>query len=103
MSGLDSKERSGDQLSLERSHENVIEFLDDETEAMLTLSKGRYITRVRKLAETHPGAVYIKENMDGTIFAKVPVKWVKISAPRVVSDEARERAKELWKSRRTEG
>ena len=103
---LDSKERSGDQLSLERSHENVIEFLDDETEAMLTLSKGRYISRVKKLAETHPGEVYIKETVDGTIFAKVPVKWVKISPPKTISEEQKKRSREnimkMWENKRTE-
>lgn len=81
-------------MALERSHENVIEFLDDETEAMLTLSKGRYISRVKKLAESHPSEVYIKQNADGTIFAKVPVKWVKISPPKAVSDGQRQAAAE---------
>ena len=94
-------------MSLERSHENVIEFLDDETEATLTLSRGRYISKLQKLAETHPGEVYIKKNIDGTVFAKIPVKWVKISAPKVVSDEQRERARERFmkirESSRTEG
>ena len=93
-------------MSLERSHENVIEFLDDETEAMLTLSKGRYISRVKKLAESHPSEVYIKQNADGTIFAKVPVKWVKISPPKVVSDGQRqaaaERLSKIRKRKRTE-
>ena len=79
-------------MSLERSHENVIEFLDDEKEAMLTLSKQRYITRVKKLAESHPDEVYIYQNPDGTIFAKVPVRWVKISPPREMTDEQREMA-----------
>lgn len=103
----DGKERSGDKLSLERSQENVIEFLNDESEAMLTLSKQRYISRVRKLAESHPSEVYIKENADGTIFAKVPVKWVKISPPKVVSDGQRqaaaERLSKIRERKHTEG
>lgn len=81
---------------MERSHENVIEFLDSEKKAMLTLSKQRLITRVRKLKEAYPDDVLIKENMDGTIFAKVPVRWIKISAPRAVSDELKQAAAERF-------
>lgn len=94
-------------MSLERSHENVIEFLDSENEAMLTLSKQKYITKVKRLKESHPDEVYVVENADGTIFAKVPVKWVKISPPRAISEEQRqasaERLSKLRKSKRMEG
>lgn len=79
---------------MERSHENVIEFLDSEDEAMLTLSKQKYISRVKRLKESHPDEVYIKENVDGTIFAKVPVKWIKINPTKAVSEEQKEKMRE---------
>lgn len=91
---------------MERSHENVIEFLDSENEAMLTLSKQRYISRVKKLKESHPNEVDITENVDGTIFAKVPVRWIKINPTKAVSEEQRRRSREnimkMWESKRTE-
>ena len=77
---------------MDRSIENVIEFLNSENEAMLTLSKQRYISRVKKLKESHPNEVSITENVDGTIFAKVPVRWIKISPTRAVSEEQRQAA-----------
>lgn len=92
---------------MDRSTENVIEFLNSEDEAMLTLSKQRYISRVKKLKESHPNEVSITENVDGTIFAKVPVRWIKINPTKAVSEEQRKRAKEnilkMWESKRTEG
>lgn len=71
--------------------ENVIEWIRNEERATLTLSQRRTITRVKELAEQYPNQCKIvAENKDGSICAHVPVRWVKISPPKKVSDEQRE-------------
>lgn len=56
--------------------ENVIEFLQNSETASVTLSQKRYI---RKLVKRPPDqAQILAENPDGTIFARIPVSWVKI-------------------------
>lgn len=68
--------------------ENVIEFLRDQKQATLTFSQGRYISRIKKLAESHPEECQIvSENRDGSICAHVPVSWVRIIPDRVFTDE----------------
>ena len=42
------------------------------------------------------------ENKDGSICAKLPIKYLKISAPRKVSDEQRQKASERFKKLREE-
>lgn len=77
------------------SKENVIEWIRDENRAGVTLTQGRYITRVEKLAEEYPDECQVvARNEDGSIFAHVPVSWVKIGPPRNVSEEQRQQASE---------
>lgn len=70
--------------------ENVIEFLLNEKTATVTFSQGRYKTRIRELAKSHPEECEIvAENKDGSICAHVPTAWVKITPPRNISEEHR--------------
>lgn len=70
------------------SDENVIEFTRDADRATVTLSQGRYKSRVRKLAAEHPEECQIlAENSDGSLCAHIPVSWVKISPPRVLNEK----------------
>ena len=63
--------------------ENVNEFLRDEETASVTFSQRRFITRIRKLAEKYPDqARILAENEDGSVFAHVPVRWIRISPPK---------------------
>lgn len=60
--------------------ENVIEWIKDTPTATVTFTQGRYITKVKKLAEQFPDKVQIvKINKDGTIIAHIPVSAVKIN------------------------
>ena len=46
---------------------------------------------MEKLAEEHPEDVTIRHrNKDGSIVATIPVRYIKISAPRQMSDEQKE-------------
>ena len=78
------------------SNENVIEWIKGSKYAGCSLSQGWAISRVRKLAEKCPEECQIlAENKDGTIYAKMPVKYaVKLTASRKVSEEQRQAAKE---------
>lgn len=78
--------------------ENNIEFLKGATTATVCFSQGRYVTRIRKLAESHPDECKILyTNSDGSIVAHIPTKWVKISPTRKVSDKQKEAASERLK------
>ena len=60
--------------------ENCIEWLNGQDVVSVTLSQKRLISRVKKMAEKHPNLVTIlAENEDGSIFAKLPLKSVKLS------------------------
>lgn len=77
--------------------ENVIEFLNGQKRATVTLSQGRYKTKVEKLAKERPDECKIlARNHDGTILAHVPTSWVKISPPRKV-EMSEDRKEELRK------
>ena len=82
-------------------NENVIEWLNNDSEVTVTLSQRKYITKVKKLLEKNPDEVRIvAENKDGSIVAKLPLKYIKISAPRKVSEEQRKQARERFKEYR---
>lgn len=71
--------------------ENNIEFYSNAETATCSFSQGRYVSRIKKLAEKYPDDVQITaENKDGSIVAHFPVKWVKINPPKQLSEETRE-------------
>ena len=60
--------------------ENCIEWLNGQDVVSVTLSQKRLISKVKKMAEKHPDLVTIlAENEDGSIFAHLPLKAVKLS------------------------
>lgn len=74
-------------------NENVIEWIRGQNVVALTLcSNSKLAGRVKRLYETHKEEMTLKENPDGSIFAHVPLKWIKIGPPRKVSEEQREAA-----------
>lgn len=77
--------------------ENVIEWVKDEKIATLTLSQRRIISKVKGLAEKYPEQCQIvKENKDGSMYAHIPVSWVKISPPKKLSEKQLENARGLY-------
>lgn len=70
--------------------ENVIEWVKDEERATLTLSQRRTISRVKRFATQYPDQCQIlAENEDGSVYAHIPVSWIKINPPRELSEEQR--------------
>jgi len=80
---------------MDRCIENVIEFLLNQEQATLTLSQGRFKSRIRKLSISHPEECrIIAENKDGSICAHIPISWVKFGPPRTVTEEQAENARQ---------
>lgn len=80
--------------------ENVIEWLNGQDTVTVTLSQGKCINKIKKLAESHADVKILAENSDGSILAKLPLKFIKISAPRQLTEEQRQQARERLKSYR---
>ena len=78
--------------------ENVIEFVQDSKTATVTFCQGRYISRIKDLAEKKPDECQITAtNKDGSIVAHIPVSWVRINPKMELSEEERKRRSELGK------
>lgn len=77
--------------------DNVIEWLDGQQTVTVTFYQKKFVNRIKKLAESRNDVEIIAENGDGSICAHLPLKFIRISAPRELSEEqialARERAK----------
>lgn len=84
--------------------ENVIEWVKDDNRATLSLSQRRTISRVKQLAEQYPEECQIvAENKDGSVYAHIPVSWVKISPPREMTETQLEQARKNLLNARTVG
>ena len=66
--------------------ENGLEWLNGQDTVTFSFSQKKYINKVKALAEKYPDKVDIyAENADGTITGKIPLNFVKISAPRQIT------------------
>ncbi len=80
------------------NNENAIEYLSGEHYITVSFTDRKMINRVKKLySERKDDFKYLKENMDGSICAKLPKKWLKLNAGskegRVMTDEQKEAAR----------
>ena len=84
----------------ENMNENVLAWYKNEPTATVTFSQGKYITKIRKLAEKFPEECQIThENKDGSIVAHIPTKWIKINNPqRVMTEEEKRLAAERFRN-----
>lgn len=74
-------------------NENVIEWRRGQQVVAVTLVSGsKFAKKLIRLQKTHDD-IDVKVNKDGSVFAHVPLKWIKISPPRQVSDEQKEAAR----------
>lgn len=80
---------------MELSKENNIEFLTGADTATITFTQRKYISKIKRLAKKYPDEIkYYVENKDGSVCAEVPLTWIKVSHPKIVSDEQREAARQ---------
>ena len=81
---------------MEDLKENVIEWLLNDKTATVTLTQGRFITKVKELASKYPEDVKItRTNTDGSIVACIPTSYISISnRSKNLTDEQRQAIKE---------
>lgn len=75
--------------------ENAIEFIKNSKRAMVTFSQGRYISRIKKLAEKYPEKCEIvaidRIPDEGEIIcAHIPTAWIRINPGMDLTEEQRE-------------
>ena len=78
--------------------ENMIEFISGTRTATVTFTNQKHINRIKKLYEERKDDFkYFVENPDGSVCAKLPLKWIKINAGskegRVMTEEQKEAAR----------
>ena len=76
----------------------MIEFISGTRTATVTFTNQKHINRMRKLYEERKDDFkYFVENPDGSVCAKLPLKWIKINAGskerRVMTEEQKEAAR----------
>lgn len=86
-------------------NEFAIDWIKGAEFASVTAPAGSALkSKIYRLAEKHPDDVKIlAENKDGSVFAHIPINYVKISPPRQVSEEqkeaASERFRQMWREK----
>ena len=62
------------------NNENMIEFLSGTRNATVTFTNQKHINRMKKLYEERGDEFkYFHENSDGSICAKIPLRWIKVN------------------------
>lgn len=88
--------------------ENMIEFISGQRTATVTFTNQKHINRMKKLYEERKDEFkYFKENDDGSVCAKIPLKWIKVNAGALPGTgkkrEMTEEQKEALRQRLAEG
>ena len=76
----------------------MIEFISNTRTATVTFTNRKHINRIKKLYEERKDDFeYFVENKDGSICAKLPLKWIKINSGsktgRIMTEEQKEAAR----------
>lgn len=91
-----------------KMNEFAIEWIKGADYAGVTAPTGTALkSKMLRLADEHPeGVKILKINEDGSVFAHIPVSYIKISPPRQVSEEQREAAgerfRQMWREKQAE-
>lgn len=79
-------------------NECVIEWIKGQATASVTFAPNtKYANKLQKLAKEYPDVVDIIVNPDGSVFGHVPLKWVRLSPSRKLTEEQRIAAVEALK------
>ena len=88
------------------NRENCIEFISGEKTATITFTQQKYINRIKTLYNERPEDFkFFIENKDGSVCAKIPIRWIKISPTKrnsriYTEEEKRKIAERLENARR---
>ena len=78
------------EFNTENNNENCLEFLSGERYVTVSFSNRKHVNRIKKLYEERGGEFkYFRENTDGTICAKLPLKWLKLNPGSVPGTRAK--------------
>ena len=81
--------------------ENNIEWITGDSTIAVTLTSQRHITKIRKLAERKPDEVKIVANKDGSIYATLPLSYLKFNPPKDLTEEQKKELAERLKNYRS--
>ena len=78
--------------------ENMVEFISGSRTATVSFTNRKHINRIKNIYEERKDDFkYFRENPDGSICAKIPLKWIKISPGskegRIMTEEQKEAAR----------
>lgn len=78
------------EFNTENNNENCLEFLSGERYVTVSFSNRKHVNRIKKLYEERGSEFkYFHENTDGTICAKLPLKWLKLNPGSVPGTRAK--------------
>lgn len=75
-------------------NENVIEWFTGDDTIAVTVSQKKFVNRIKRFALTDENVVILTENKDGSIFAHLPISYLKLS-PKAKNNISAERRAEL--------
>ena len=78
-------------LYFNKCRDNSVEWYTGQTIITATFSQRKWINKIRRLAEKHPDEVKIDIENPDSIVVHMPIGYIKISPPKKVSAEQRER------------
>ena len=82
------------------SKENVVEFLSGQRTCTVTFTNQKHVNRMKKLYEERKEDFkYFHINADGSVCAKIPLKWLKLNAGSKEKREMTEEQKEALRQR----
>lgn len=68
---------------MEKNNENAVEFINGDKTCTVSFTNVRLCNRIKKLYKDHSDKFERFEiNGDGSVYARIPLRWLKISAPR---------------------
>lgn len=85
---------------MEKNNENAVEFITGEKTCTVSFTNQKYCNKMKKLYEKNSESFEVFEiNKDGSVYAKIPLKWLKISVPRTMNmtDEERQKIAERFR------
>lgn len=88
---------------MEKNGENAIEFYTGDKKCTVSLTNQKYCNRIKKLYGKVPDQFdWFEVNADGSVYARIPLSWVKITPPQksnLTDEQRREIAERLRNSR----
>lgn len=63
-------------------NENVIEWITGDDTIAVTVSQKKFVNKIRRLSLTDENVVILASNKDGSIFAHLPISYLKLSPKR---------------------